>query len=375
MASSNPSVRSNPSLGNGRNGRGAENPHPPNRSAEAPTKKPYAAWAAMMEAAPDEEAGLALPEGERILEVTLISAQGLKPPSGLRRRLLQAYAVAWVDAARRLQTRPDRAGGVDPEWHERLSSASTRPRSPTTPAPPSPSRSTPRRRRLAHRGLLVGSARFLLGDHGLLSRPVGSPSMFAVGVRRPSGRVHGLLNVAASLVAAPPSPAAAHALRSSPAVSLSGLSTAPIPAGRVLRVLNRSFPTPPPSPTVLTTKKQQIAAKPNKKCADKLDVAVKLNNGADDRSDEEREELREMGGVVFCGPCILPLPRKIHISPSDENLQVFASIFSGGVGITRQSPRHWGVQAFNRFGSFSWFLVEIACFFLLWKISFLTMRI
>jgi hypothetical protein len=108
----------------------------------------------------------------------------------------------------------------------------------------------------------------------------------------------------------------------------------------VLRVLNRSFPTPPPSPTVLTTKKQQIAAKPNKKCADKLDVAVKLNNGADDRSDEEREELREMGGVVFCGPCILPLPRKIHISPSDENLQAFASIFSGGVGITRQSPRH-----------------------------------
>lgn len=67
---------------------------------------------------------------------------------------------------------------------------------------------------------------------------------------------------------------------------------------------------------------------------------MKLNNGADDRSDEEREELREMGGVVFCGPCILPLPRKIHISPSDENLQAFASIFSGGVGITRQSPRH-----------------------------------
>nr|XP_015635562.2 uncharacterized protein LOC4327168 [Oryza sativa Japonica Group] len=342
MASSNPSVRSNPSLGNGRNGRGAENPHPPNRSAEAPTKKPYAAWAAMMEAAPDEEAGLALPEGERILEVTLISAQGLKPPSGLRRRLLQAYAVAWVDAARRLQTRPDRAGGVDPEWHERLlfrvheaALADDSRAAVTVEIYAAPAGGW-------HIGgdSLVGSARFLLGDHGLLSRPVGSPSMFAVGVRRPSGRVHGLLNVAASLVAAPPSPAAAHALRSSPAVSLSGLSTAPIPAGRVLRVLNRSFPTPPPSPTVLTTKKQQIAAKPNKKCADKLDVAVKLNNGADDRSDEEREELREMGGVVFCGPCILPLPRKIHISPSDENLQAFASIFSGGVGITRQSPRH-----------------------------------
>uniref|UniRef100_A0A0D9V3R3 C2 domain-containing protein n=1 Tax=Leersia perrieri TaxID=77586 RepID=A0A0D9V3R3_9ORYZ len=293
--------------------------------------------------APDEEAGLSLPEGERILEVTLISAQGLKPPSGLRRRLLQPYAVAWVDAAHRLQTPPDRAGGVDPEWHERLlfrvheaALADDSRAAVTVEIYAAPTGGW-------HIGgdSLVGSARFLLGDHCLLSRPIGSPSMFAVGVRRPSGRVHGLLNLAASLVAAPPSPAASLALRSSPAVSLSALSTAPIPAGRVLRVLNRSFATPPQSPTVLTPKKQQIAAKPSKKGADKQDVAAKLdNNGADDGSDEEREESREMGGVVFCGPCVLPLPRKIHISPSDENLQAFASIFSGGVGIIKRSPRH-----------------------------------
>lgn len=69
--------------------------------------------------APDEEAGLGLPEDERLLEVTIISAQGLKPPSGLRRRL-QAYAVAWVDTAHRLQTQPDYSGGLDPAWHERF---------------------------------------------------------------------------------------------------------------------------------------------------------------------------------------------------------------------------------------------------------------
>uniref|UniRef100_J3L2J6 C2 domain-containing protein n=1 Tax=Oryza brachyantha TaxID=4533 RepID=J3L2J6_ORYBR len=277
--------------------------------------------------APDEESGLALPEGERILEVTIISAQGLKPPSALRRRLLQAYAVAWVD----------------PEWHERLlfrvheaALADDSRAAVTVEIYAAPTGGW-------HIGgdSLVGSARFLLGDHGLLYRPVGSPSMFAVGVRRPSGRVHGLLNLAASLVATPPTPAASHALRSSPAVSLSGLSAAPIPAGRVLRVLNRSFPTPPPSPTVLTPNKQQIAAKPYKKSADKQDVAVKLNNNrVDDGSDEEREVSRDTAGVVFCGPCVLPLPRKIHISPSDENLQSFARIFSGGVGITKQSPRH-----------------------------------
>ncbi|AQK97085.1 C2 domain containing protein [Zea mays] len=70
--------------------------------------------------APDEEAGLGLlHEGEQILEVALISAQGLKPPSSQRRRL-QAYAVAWVDAGHKIQTQPDDTGGLDPVWHARL---------------------------------------------------------------------------------------------------------------------------------------------------------------------------------------------------------------------------------------------------------------
>ncbi|CAD6230531.1 unnamed protein product [Miscanthus lutarioriparius] len=271
--------------------------------------------------APDEEAGLGLPEGERLLEVALISAQGLKQPhSGLPRRRLQAYAVAWVDAGHKLQTRPDDTGGLDPAWHARLlfrvreASLADDSRAAVSVEIYAAAASS------WHLGgdSLVGSARFLLGDHHLLTRPVGSPSMFAVGVRRPSGRVHGLLNVAVSLVAVPPSPAACHALRLSPAVSLSGLSVAPTP-NRVLRVLNRTHPTPPPSPMLLTPKKQQMVVKTN-------------NKVADDDSDEEgaEEDARGMGGVVFCGPCVLPLPRKIHTSPSDENLQAFANIFSGG---------------------------------------------
>ncbi|GJN18177.1 hypothetical protein PR202_gb05311 [Eleusine coracana subsp. coracana] len=276
--------------------------------------------------APDEEAGLGIPEGERLLEVTLISAQGLKPPSGLRRRL-QAYAVAWVDAEHKLQTRPDASGGLDPAWHARLlfrvheAALADDSRAAVTVEIYAAAAGS------WHLGgdSLVGSARFLLGDHGLLSRPVGSPSMFAVGVRRPSGRVHGLLNLAASLVAVPPSASASHALRLSPAVSLADLSVAPNPS-RVLRVLNRKLPTPPPSPKVLTPKKQQIALKPK-------------NKWADDGSDEEGDEnTAGMGGMMFCGPCLLPLPRKIHTSPSDENLQAFAGIFTGGLRHCRTEP-------------------------------------
>lgn len=266
---------------------------------------------------------MGLPEGERLLEVALISAQGLKPPSGLRRRL-HAYAVAWVDAGHKLQTRPDDAGGLDPAWHARLlfrvreASLASDSRAAVSVEIYAAAASS------WHLGgdSLVGSARFLLGDHRLLSRPVGSPSMFAVGVRRPSGRVHGLLNVAVSLVAVPPSPAACHALCLSPAVSLSGLSVAPTPS-RVLRVLNRAHPTPPLSPRLLTPKKQQMV--------------VRTNSSASDEEGSE-EEARGIGGVVFCGPCVLPLPRKIRTSPSDENFQAFANIFSGGLRHCRTEP-------------------------------------
>jgi hypothetical protein len=93
---------------------------------------------------------------------------------------------------------------------------------------------------------------------------------------------------------------------------------------------------------VLTPKKQQAVVKPYSKGADSQQVAVKPNNKhEDDASDQDGEEdTGYMGGVMFCGPCVLPFPRKIHSSPSDENLQAFAGIFTGGVGMAKWSPRH-----------------------------------
>uniref|UniRef100_A0A0D3FC02 C2 domain-containing protein n=1 Tax=Oryza barthii TaxID=65489 RepID=A0A0D3FC02_9ORYZ len=54
----------------------------------------------------------------QLLEVTVISAQDLHRRLG--RRVRAAYAVAWADAAHKLRTGVDLAGGADPTWNDRF---------------------------------------------------------------------------------------------------------------------------------------------------------------------------------------------------------------------------------------------------------------
>ncbi|KZV21870.1 hypothetical protein F511_05560 [Dorcoceras hygrometricum] len=106
----------------------------------------------------------------QILEINLISAQGLKPPSTNLRRL-QTYAVAWVN-----------------------------------PAPSSRPGSTP----LPIFGVgyikdfLIGTVRFLLSTCLKKMDPIthsggGTPAFTALQIRRPSGRFQGVLNIAAAV--------------------------------------------------------------------------------------------------------------------------------------------------------------------------------
>ncbi|PQP93593.1 uncharacterized protein Pyn_12934 [Prunus yedoensis var. nudiflora] len=55
----------------------------------------------------------------RVLEIHLISAQGLKAPSGTLRRM-QTYALAWVDSAHKLRSRVDKIGASNPTWNDRF---------------------------------------------------------------------------------------------------------------------------------------------------------------------------------------------------------------------------------------------------------------
>ncbi|WOK98575.1 G-box-binding factor 3-like isoform X2 [Canna indica] len=142
---------------------------------------------------------MVLPDSDpRILEINLISAQGLRLPSRLRR--LHAYAVIWVDPAVKLRTFVDRVGGENPTWNEKFlflvpgrfladDSCSAvnieiyagggwyRPNS------------------------LIGAVRLLVSNLHLLSRGRSNRPVFeAVGVRRPSGRFQGVLNVGATVL-------------------------------------------------------------------------------------------------------------------------------------------------------------------------------
>ncbi|XP_052170952.1 BON1-associated protein 2 [Diospyros lotus] len=129
----------------------------------------------------------------RLLEINLISAQGLKPPSGNLRRL-QTYAMAWVDPSAKLRTRVDRLGAENPTWNEKfLFRVSSDFLSSET------SGVSVEIYAVGYiKDPLVGTVRFLLGRR--ITAAVGTPAFTAVQIRRPSGRFHGVLNIAATVL-------------------------------------------------------------------------------------------------------------------------------------------------------------------------------
>ncbi|XP_059445050.1 uncharacterized protein LOC132176906 [Corylus avellana] len=130
------------------------------------------------------------------LEINLISAQNLKPPSANLRRM-QTYAVVWVDPSHKVKTRTDRVGGENPTWNDRLFfSVSPEFLSSETSAVSIEIYAVGY---LRHH--MVGTVRFLASNlpPAVLS---GSsiPSFSAVHIRRPSGRIHGVLNIGAAVI-------------------------------------------------------------------------------------------------------------------------------------------------------------------------------
>ncbi|XP_022719698.1 uncharacterized protein LOC111277536 [Durio zibethinus] len=56
------------------------------------------------------------PTHSRILEINLISAEGLAPVC----KNMKTYAVAWIQQDRKLTTGVDQIGGTDPSWNDRF---------------------------------------------------------------------------------------------------------------------------------------------------------------------------------------------------------------------------------------------------------------
>ncbi|XP_044493241.1 uncharacterized protein LOC123216749 [Mangifera indica] len=128
-----------------------------------------------------------------ILEIILISAQGLKLPSTSKR--IQTYALAWVNSSTKLRTRVDRVGGENPTWNDKfLFKVTPEFLSSETSAVSVEIYSTG-----YLRDHIVGSVRVLVSNI-VLSNSIKTPSFTALQIRRPSGRVHGVLNIGAMLM-------------------------------------------------------------------------------------------------------------------------------------------------------------------------------
>lgn len=130
----------------------------------------------------------------KILEISLISAQNLKTPSTSIRRM-QTYAVAWIDPTTKLRTRIDRVGSENPTWNEKFIFRV----SPDFISGDTSGVSVAIYAVGCIKNFLVGTVRLLLSSCLHKKTGIRTPAFTAVHIRRPSGRCHGVLNVAATV--------------------------------------------------------------------------------------------------------------------------------------------------------------------------------
>ncbi|XP_004229965.1 BON1-associated protein 2 [Solanum lycopersicum] len=137
-------------------------------------------------------------EGTQILEINLISAQSLKTPVANLRRM-QTYAILWVDSSTKLRTKIDHLGGENPTWNDKFLFRV----SPEFISGETSGVSVEIYAVGYIKDFLIGTVRLLISSclkgiakHGITTA---TPAFNAVQVRRPSGRFHGVLNIAAAV--------------------------------------------------------------------------------------------------------------------------------------------------------------------------------
>ncbi|KAI9110089.1 hypothetical protein K1719_019130 [Acacia pycnantha] len=136
----------------------------------------------------------------QVLEINLISAQDLKPPTSPRRRL-QIYAVTWVDPFAKLRTRVDQIGGENPTWNDKFLFRV----SPQFLASETSAVSVAIYSVGLLRDHLIGTVRFLVSNilrSGSDSDgdSIRTPSFCALQIRRPSGSFQGVMNIGAMVL-------------------------------------------------------------------------------------------------------------------------------------------------------------------------------
>ncbi|KAK9103791.1 hypothetical protein Sjap_021045 [Stephania japonica] len=252
-----------------------------------------------------------------LLEINLISAQGLKPPtsaaaaaSAVRRRRLETYAVVWVDAAHKLRTRVDIVGGENPTWNDKFIFR-------VDAAFLSGDTSAISVEIYAVGFLkdpLIGTVRFLLGNclnrRRSSSSPAAAAGFSAVQIRRPSGRFHGVLNVGAAVMSGSGSDFAA-ALHDQSAIGFRDL----MGESHRSRIQRRRD-----AKMTVEDSDRSSGDSPYSSCSSSPSSAMSTtlkdwNARKRDLAGKDRSGAKE---VLMCG--FKKFQRKIHLSPSDQNL-------------------------------------------------------
>lgn len=253
-----------------------------------------------------------------MLEINLISAQGLKPPSSAKLRRLQTYALAWVHPSNKLRTRVDRVGAENPTWNDKFLFRVT-----NEFVSSDTSAVSVEIYALGYlKDPLIGTVRLLLSNClsiSLSSAENRTPAFTAVQIRRPSGSFHGVLNIGAMLI------------DGSDFAALTGISAIGyrdlMGKTRRRRAENRRRSQSGKG------EKDPVGEYCENSCGDSAEFSdgtdsttsssstastvLKELNGSRDLAG--RKVPKSEGGGILCA---MRFQRKIHLSPSDQNLQV-----------------------------------------------------
>ncbi|RZC84983.1 hypothetical protein C5167_047764 [Papaver somniferum] len=283
------------------------------------------------------------PKGEEImnlLEINLISAQGLKQPSSNLGKRFQTYAITYIDPSFKLRTRIDKIGSENPTWNDKFFFK--------VPSNFVSLENSAISIEIYSVGVikdqLIGTVRFLINNDRRLGlsngkgKASGIPFFTALQIRRPlSGRFFGVLNVGFIMVND-------EDLIKSPAlIGVSGIGF------RDLMGVNRNGNGKEKKPP-----RNRKSNKENENQENSGSGGGGGGGGGGDSSDADstcssssnlfgsssilkdlnwRKDLLMMGknrrlsegGVRLCG--LMGFQRKIHLSPSDQNLYASSTSF------------------------------------------------
>ncbi|XP_071735915.1 uncharacterized protein [Rutidosis leptorrhynchoides] len=256
-------------------------------------------------------------------------------------RRVHTYAIAWVDPTVKLRSHLDTVGGENPTWNEKFIFR-------VSPHFIYGDTSAVQFEIYACgyiRDYLIGNVRYLLSSSSLTSSKtgavIGTPAFSAVHIRRPSGRVHGVLNIAATVYES----SDFAALNGMSAVCFRDLIGESENDDKEQQRLRRRERRMSWHPTVLSRNgsKRNDRSSEAESCDFPMNDPVEFSDGNESTASssssvstaafkevngvrltsqtEGKKELKSDGGGLLCG---LMLHRRFSFCPSDQNLFALA---------------------------------------------------